>query len=52
MKVEWNDGTVEYWLRRTAGVGFRSTFGYREVLDPNTTSQGGNTGNRNRQRSR
>lgn len=52
MKVEWNDGTVEYWLRRTAGVDFRSTFGYREVLDPNVTTQGGNTGNRNRQRSR
>lgn len=52
MKVEWLDGTVEYWLRRTAGTELRSTFGYREVLNPNTTSQGGNTGNRNRQRSR
>ena len=45
MKVEWLDGTVEYWLRRTAGVDARSTFGYRETVSDNTTS----VSSRNRQ---
>ena len=40
MKVEWLDGTVEYWLRRTAGVDARSTFGYRETVTDNISSVG------------
>ena len=48
MKVEWLDGTVEYWLRRTAGVDARSTFGYRETGSGNTTS----VNSRNRQGAR
>ncbi|MBR7119035.1 MAG: prepilin-type N-terminal cleavage/methylation domain-containing protein [Lentisphaeria bacterium] len=38
MKVEWLDGTVEYWLRRTAGVDAKSTFGYRETVTDNISS--------------
>lgn len=40
MKVEWLDGTVEYWLRRTAGVDAKSTFGYRETVNSNISSVG------------
>jgi type II secretory pathway component PulJ len=45
MKVEFLDGTVEYWLRRTAGVDAKSTFGYRETVTENVSS----VGTRNRQ---
>ena len=31
MTVEWNDGTSERWLRRTAGSGSNSTFGNRQT---------------------
>lgn len=48
MKVEWLDGSVEYWLRRTAGTDARSTFGYRETQNSNTTS----VSTRNRQGAR
>ena len=48
MKVEFLDGTVEYWLRRTAGVDARSTFGYRETVTDNISS----VGTRSRQGSR
>jgi type II secretory pathway component PulJ len=29
MRLEWDDGTQEVWLRRTAGSGFRETHGVR-----------------------
>lgn len=45
MKVEWLDGSVEYWLRRTAGVDFKSTFGNREVLSESMTSGNSNSNN-------
>lgn len=32
MCVEWNDGTVEYWLRRVAGAGRNTTLGNRETV--------------------
>ena len=38
MKVEWLNGTVEYWLRRTAGVDAKSTFGYRETVNSNISA--------------
>lgn len=49
MKVVWEDGTVEYWLRRVAGIAKDSTFGVRKVHDENTTRfsnalEGGATG--------
>jgi len=36
LKVEWEDGTVEYWLRRVAGASGQSTFGLRETVSTET----------------
>ncbi|MBR7107510.1 MAG: hypothetical protein IKC89_03740 [Lentisphaeria bacterium] len=49
MKVEWTDGSSEYWLRRVAGVAKDSTFGKRETTDGTTSRfsnslEGGATG--------
>ena len=35
MKIEWNDGRAEQWLRRTAGVSSNSTYGNRKVSTVN-----------------
>ena len=49
MKVEWLDGTSEYWLRRVAGVSKNSTFGVRSTYDGESSRfsnalEGGPTG--------
>ena len=49
MKVEWSDGSSEYWLRRVAGVAKDSTFGKRNTTDGTTprftnSLEGGATG--------
>ena len=33
MTVEWNDGSAEQWLRRTAGSGSNSTFGVQRTSE-------------------
>lgn len=45
MTVEWKDGTREYWLRRTAGVSYNSTFGDRSAMTGYTSSGGVTTRN-------
>ena len=54
MQIKWTDGTVEYWLRRVAGVAKDSTFGKRETTDGTTSRfstslEGGATGGGNAQ---
>ncbi len=39
IKVEWEDGTVEYWLRRVAGASGHTTFGVRDVLNTSTENE-------------
>ena len=46
MKIEWLDGTTEYWLRRTAGVDAKSTFGYRENVNTNISNVSSSTNRR------
>ena len=49
MQIKWVDGSIEYWLRRTAGVAKDSTFGNRSTTDGSTqlfpnALEGGATG--------
>ncbi|MBQ7207981.1 MAG: hypothetical protein IJS01_09315 [Lentisphaeria bacterium] len=46
MTVEWLDGRKEYWLRRTAGNSWESTFGYRMAEDEALSGNGQNQGGR------
>ena len=48
LKVEWQDGTVEVWLRRTAAASRYSRFGGGSGLSRSNVSAGGGE-NRNRQ---
>ncbi|MBQ7693701.1 MAG: prepilin-type N-terminal cleavage/methylation domain-containing protein [Lentisphaeria bacterium] len=51
MTVEWRNGTREYWLRRTCGVSYNSTFGNRAAATSSQATRANNStraGTRNR----
>ena len=51
MTVEWRNGTKEYWLRRTCGVSYNSTFGNRSAATSSQATRANNStraGTRNR----
>lgn len=42
MTVEWRNGTREYWLRRTCGVSYNSTFGNRAAATSSQATRANN----------
>ena len=43
MTVEWRNGTREYWLRRTCGVSYNSTFGNRAAATSTQATRANNS---------
>ena len=43
MTVEWRNGTKEYWLRRTCGVNYNSTFGNRSAATSGQATRANNS---------